>query len=137
MSERFYITTPIYYVTDVPHLGHAYTTIVADALARYHRLRGMPTRFLTGTDEHGQKIARMAEERGRSPKEYAHSVSDAYRATWKALDISNDDFIRTTDADHELFVQELWKTLEQKGDIYLADYEGWYCFVNEQFSTEK
>src|SRR4051794_36612255 len=110
MAKRFYITTPIYYVSDVPHLGHAYTTIVCDALARYHRLRGHETGFLTGTDEHGQKIARMAEERGMAPKAYADKFADAYASTWKALEISNDDFIRTTDADHEAFVQELWRT---------------------------
>jgi methionyl-tRNA synthetase len=134
---RFYITTPIYYVSDVPHLGHAYTTIVADALARYHRLRGDHTGFLTGTDEHGQKIARMAEERGLHPRAYADKIADAYRAAWKALEISNDDFIRTTDADHEAVVQELWRTLEKNGDIYLGDYEGWYCVACEQFYTEK
>src|SRR5688572_13214243 len=104
--KRFYITTPIYYVTDVPHLGHAYTTVVADAIARYHRLRGHKTWFLTGTDEHGQKIARMAEERGLGPKPYADKVTDAYKAAWRALEIENDDFIRTTDVDHEKLVQE-------------------------------
>jgi methionyl-tRNA synthetase len=134
---RFYITTPIYYVSDVPHLGHSYTTIVADALARYHRLRGTRTGFLTGTDEHGQKIARMAEERGLGPRQYADKIADAYRAAWKALEISNDDFIRTTDADHEAMVQDLWRRLEKNGDIYLGDYEGWYCVACEQFYTEK
>jgi methionyl-tRNA synthetase len=137
MASRFYITTPIYYVSDVPHLGHAYTTVVADAIARYHRLRGQTTGFLTGTDEHGQKIARMAEERGMEPMAYATKIADAYRATWKALEIANDDFIRTTDPDHEAFVKELWKTLEAKGDIYLGEYEGWYCVPCEQFYTEK
>jgi methionyl-tRNA synthetase len=135
--SRFYITTPIYYVSDVPHIGHAYTTIVCDTLARYHRLRGHTTSFLSGTDEHGQKIARMAEERGMQPKAYADKIADAYRASWNALEISNDDFIRTTDADHEALVQELWKTLEAKGDIYLGHYEGWYCVACEQFYTEK
>jgi methionyl-tRNA synthetase len=134
---RFYITTPIYYATDVPHLGHAYTTVVADALARYHRLRGDPTGFLTGTDEHGQKVARLAEEAGTSPKVFADRISEAYRAAWRALGISNDDFIRTTDADHEAVVAELWRTMQDKGDIYLGDYEGWYCVACEQFYTEK
>jgi methionyl-tRNA synthetase len=134
---RFYITTPIYYVTDVPHLGHAYTTIIADVLARYHRLRGDETAFLTGTDEHGINIARKAEAAGIAPRDYADKFADAYRATWKALEISNDDFIRTTDADHEALVQEIWKRMEKAGDIYLGEYEGWYCVSCEQFYTEK
>jgi methionyl-tRNA synthetase len=134
---RFYITTPIYYVTDVPHLGHAYTTVIADVLARYHRLRGDQTAFLTGTDEHGINIARKAEAAGISPRAYADKFADAYRATWKALEISNDDFIRTTDADHEALVQEIWRRMEKAGDIYLGEYEGWYCVSCEQFYTEK
>ncbi|HEX6839517.1 MAG TPA: methionine--tRNA ligase [Polyangia bacterium] len=134
---RFYITTPIYYVSDVPHIGHAYTTIVCDALARYHRLRGHKTRFLTGTDEHGQKIARMAEAAKVTPRQYADKFADAYRATWKALEISNDDFIRTTDADHEATVQELWRAMEKNGSIYEGEYEGWYCVACERFYTEK
>jgi methionyl-tRNA synthetase len=134
---RFYITTPIYYVTDVPHLGHAYTTVIADVMARYHRLRGDEVGFLTGTDEHGQKIARQAEAAGVAPRAYADRFADAYRATWKALEISNSDFIRTTDADHEALVQELWRRLEKSGDIYLGEYEGWYCVHCEQFYTEK
>jgi methionyl-tRNA synthetase len=137
--SRFYITTPIYYVSDVPHLGHAYTTVVADALARHRRLReGRDTvRFLTGTDDHGQKIARLAEPAGLSPQQFADKFADAYRTTWKALEIANDDFIRTTDADHEAVVQELWRKLEAQGDIYEGEYEGWYCVPCEQFYTEK
>src|SRR5712692_2717004 len=134
---KFYITTPIYYVSDAPHIGHAYTTIVADALARYHRLRGHQTRLLTGTDDHGQKIARLAEARGVTPREYADKFADVYRATWKALEISNDDFIRTTDPDHEATVQDLWRAMEKNGAIYLGDYEGWYCVACEQVYTEK
>ena len=134
---RFYITTPIYYVSDVPHIGHAYTTIVCDAVARYHRLRGHETRFLTGTDEHGQKIARMAEAAKVTPRHYADKFADAYRATWNALEISNDDFIRTTDADHEATVQELWRAMEKNGTIYEGEYEGWYCVACERFYTEK
>ena len=134
---RFYITTPIYYVSDVPHIGHAYTTIVCDALARYHRLRGHATRFLTGTDEHGQKIARMAEAAKVTPRQYADKFADAYRATWNALEISNDDFIRTTDADHEATVQALWRAMEQSGTIYEGEYEGWYCVPCERFYTDK
>jgi len=134
---RFYITTPIYYVSDVPHIGHAYTTIVCDALARYHRLRGHDVKFLTGTDEHGQKIARLAETAKVTPRHYADKFADAYRATWKALEISNDDFIRTTDADHEATVQELWRAMEKNGTIYEGEYEGWYCVACERFYTEK
>jgi methionyl-tRNA synthetase len=137
MPARFYVTTPIYYVSDVPHLGHAYTTVVADALARFHRLRGDQTRFLTGTDDHGQKIERLAAEKGIGPRAFADNFADAYRATWQKLGISNDDFIRTTDADHEAVVKDLWKKLEASGDLYLADYEGWYCVPCEQFYTEK
>jgi methionyl-tRNA synthetase len=135
--SRFYITTPIYYVSDVPHLGHAYTTIVCDALSRYHRLRGDATRFLTGTDEHGQKIARLAEAHHVSPRSYADKFADAYKATWHALEIANDDFIRTTDPDHEATVQEVWRRMEKNGAVYLGDYEGWYCVACEQFYTEK
>ena len=137
MAQRFYLTTPIYYVSDVPHLGHAYTTIVADALARYHRLRGHETRFLTGTDDHGQKIERLADAAKISPRAYADKFAEAYRATWKALEISNDDFIRTTDEDHEATVQTLWRAIDKNGFIYLSDYEGWYCVSCEQFYTEK
>jgi methionyl-tRNA synthetase len=137
MASRFYVTTPIYYVSDVPHLGHAYTTIVADTLARYHRLRGRPTRFLTGTDEHGQKIARMAEAAKVTPRAYADKFAEAYRATWTALEISNDDFIRTTDPDHEATVQDLWRAMDANGAIYEGEYEGWYCVPCEQFYTEK
>ncbi len=136
-ARRFYITTPIYYVSDPPHIGHAYTTIVADAIARYHRMRGDRTHYLTGTDEHGQKIARIAEERGKSPKAYADEIAGRYREAWRQLGIAHDDFIRTTDADHEAEVQALWRKLEQQGDIYLADYEGPYCVSCEQFYTEK
>ncbi|HEX9105473.1 MAG TPA: methionine--tRNA ligase, partial [Polyangia bacterium] len=134
---RFYITTPIYYVSDVPHIGHAYTTIVCDALARYHRLRGHATRYLTGTDEHGQKIARMAEAAKVTPRQYADKFADAYRATWNALEISNDDFIRTTDADHEATVQALWRAMDKNGTIYEGEYEGWYCVPCERFYTDK
>ncbi len=136
-NARFYVTTPIYYVSDVPHLGHAYTTVVCDTLARYHRLRGDDTYFLTGTDEHGQKIARMAEQHGVGEKEYADRIAAAYQAAWRALGISHDHFIRTTDVEHERTVQELWSELERRGDIYKGNYEGWYCVPCEQFYTEK
>ena len=136
-ASRFYITTPIYYVSDPPHIGHAYTTIVADAVARFHRMRGDVTHFLTGTDEHGQKISRIAEERGKTPKAYSDEIAGAYKLAWQQLGISYDDFIRTTDADHEAEVQALWRTLEARGDIYLAEYEGPYCVACEQFYTDK
>ena len=137
MAERFYFTTPIYYVSDVPHLGHAYTTVVGDALARYHRLRGHATGYLTGTDEHGQKIERMAKERGKSTRQYVDEIAAAYQEAWRRLHVDNDDFIRTTDADHEAVVQEVWRRMEERGDLYLGHYEGWYCVACEQFFTEK
>lgn len=138
MTERpFYVTTPIYYVNDVPHLGHAYTTVVADALARHARRRGVPTRFLTGTDEHGQKIERAAAEQGLTPIELANRVVDRFRALWDRLDIRYDDFIRTTEPRHERYVQGLWRKLADRGDIYLADYEGLYCVGCEGYYTEK
>jgi len=137
MTKRYYITTPIYYVSDPPHIGHAYTTIVADALARYHRMLGETVHYLTGTDDHGQKISRIAEERGKTPQAYTDEIAGAYKDAWRRLGISNDDFIRTTDADHEAEVQALWRKLEAQGDIYLAEYEGPYCVACEQFYTEK
>ena len=132
----FYITTPIYYVNDVPHLGHAYTTIVADALARFHRSRGDDTYFLTGTDEHGQKIQDAAAERGVKPLELADQVVERFKQTWAALDITHDDFIRTTEARHKEVVAEIWKRMEAAGDIYLDAYSGWYCVRCEQYYTE-
>jgi methionyl-tRNA synthetase len=137
MAPRVYLTTPIYYVSDVPHLGHAYTTIVTDALARFHRMRGTDTRFLTGTDNHGQKIERMAAAHSQPPKQYADAIGESYRRTWQTLGITNDDFIRTTDPDHEAVVQELWQVWEKNGDVYLGHYEGWYCVACEQYYTEK
>jgi methionyl-tRNA synthetase len=135
--DRFYVTTPIYYVSDVPHIGHAYTTIVCDALARFWRLRGRPTQFLTGTDDHGQKIQRLADAAGVAPRAFADKYADAYRDAWKTLEISNDYFIRTTDPEHEAAVQELWRKMAANGDIYEGEYEGWYCVPCEQFYTEK
>jgi methionyl-tRNA synthetase len=134
---RFYVTTPIYYVNDVPHLGTAYTTIVADALRRYHLLRGDATRMLTGTDEHGLKLEREALARGVSPSEFVRVMSDRFEATWPKLEVVPDDFIRTTQPRHEKLVQELWQTIEKKGDLYLGDYEGWYCVGCEELKTEK
>lgn len=137
MSRRLYLTTPIYYASDAPHLGHAYTTVVADALVRYHRLCGRDARLLTGTDDHGQKIAAAAAQRSVSPQHYADAIAESYRACWRALGVSHDDFIRTTDADHEAVVRELWGRLVAGGWIELRPYTGWYCVPCEQFYPEK
>jgi methionyl-tRNA synthetase len=133
---RFYVTTPIYYVNDVPHIGHAYTTITADALARWHRLLGDEVWFLTGTDEHGLKVQRAAEENGLTPREQADRTSERFRDTWKLLDISNDDFIRTTERRHYLAVQQLMTAAYDNGYIELGSYEGLYCVSCEAYYTE-
>ena len=132
-KKTFYITTPIYYVNDVPHIGHAYTTVIADALARFHKLAGQDVFFLTGTDEHGQKIEKAAAEKGLTPKALADSVVGRAQDLWKALDISNDFFIRTTMAFHEKGVQKLFQMLLDQGDIYKGEYKGWYCVSDENF----
>ena len=130
---KYYVTTPIYYVNDVPHLGHAYTTIAADVMARYKRLRGYEVFFLTGTDEHGQKIEKSARAKGVSPKELADSVVVNFKRLWERLNIDYSHFIRTTDDYHERVVQEIFQRLYDKGDIYLGEYEGWYCTPCESF----
>jgi methionyl-tRNA synthetase len=135
--KQVYITTPIYYVNDVAHIGHAYTTIIADMLARYSRLVGYDTFFLTGTDEHGQKIATSAEARGKTPKEYADEVSGKFKGLWDDFGITYDKFIRTTDEDHKAGVQKAFKKMFDKGDIYKGEYEGHYCVSCETFFTEK
>jgi methionyl-tRNA synthetase len=137
MTQRFYITTPIYYLNAAPHVGHAYSTVVADALARYHRLRGHDTRFLTGTDEHGLKIQQAAEKAGRTPQAHVDLLAEEFRQLWPALNIEPDDFIRTTEPRHMQRVQELWKRVADRGDIYLGKYEGWYCVADEAYYTEK
>jgi methionyl-tRNA synthetase len=138
VSDRFfYLTTPIYYVNAEPHLGHAYTTILGDAMARWHRLAGDRVWFLTGTDEHGDKIAQAAAAAGVSPQAYADRISAAYRETWRRLGISNDDFIRTTEPRHEKVVQKILQALWDAGEIYLGRYGGHYCFGCERFYTEK
>jgi len=136
MAEKFYVTTPIYYVNDVPHLGHAYTTIAADVLARYKRQKGIKTFFLTGTDEHGQKIQKTAEEKGISPKELADQTHLSFKKLWQKLNIQYDRFIRTTDEDHKKAVQYIFQKCYENGDIYLAEYESWYCVGCEEFKTE-
>ena len=134
--KTFYVTTPIYYVNDVPHIGHAYTTVASDVIARYKRLKGFDVRFLTGTDEHGQKVEKSAVEAGVEPKELADRVVKRFQELWGLLNISNDDFIRTTDARHKAAVERIWSEVEGKGDIYLDHYEDWYCTPCEMFITE-
>ena len=136
MSKTFYITTPIYYINAPPHIGHAYTTVAADVLARWHRSRGAVVHLLTGTDEHGAKIEQAAREHDVSPRQYADDVSDKFRALWKHLDIHHDDFIRTTEPRHERKVQEAFSRLLKSGDIYKGHYKGFYCVSDETFWTE-
>jgi methionyl-tRNA synthetase len=136
VTDRFYVTTPIYYVNDVPHIGHAYTTVTADALARWHRLLGEDTFFLTGTDEHGQKVMRSAEEAGLTPLEQADRTSARFREAWDLLDISYDDFIRTTEDRHTEAVQALLQAAYDNGHIYRDTYVGLYCVHCEAYYTE-
>ncbi|EAL0271830.1 methionine--tRNA ligase [Campylobacter lari] len=131
-----YITTPIYYVNDVAHIGHAYTTIIADTLARFYRLQGEKTFFLTGTDEHGQKIEQAASARNFTPKEYADEISSKFKKLWDEFEISYDYFIRTTDENHKLSVQKAFKKMFDKGDIYKGTYEGFYCVSCESYFTQ-
>jgi len=137
VRKSFYITTPIYYPSDKLHIGHAYTTVAADTIARYKRLKGYDTRFLTGSDEHGQKIQRTAKERGMEPKEYVDRIVAGFKELWKALEVSYDDFIRTTEDRHKEIVQEIFVKLYEQGDIYKSEYEGWYCTPCETFWTER
>ena len=138
MPGRFYVTTPIYYVNDVPHLGTAYTTVTADALRRFHLLAGDETRMLTGTDEHGQKIQEAATARGVSPQVFVDEVSARFREAWPQLSVASDDFIRTTEPRHIAFVQELWKAIAARGDdLYPGVYDEWYCVGCESYKTEK
>ncbi len=134
--SKFYVTTPIYYVNDVPHIGHAYTTVAADTVARFYRLRGYDVFFLTGTDEHGLKIQKSAEEKGISPKELADRNSENFKKLWEFLGIEYDRFIRTTDPEHVEFVKEVFQRSYERGDIYLGEYEGWYCVGCEEFKSE-
>ena len=133
MSDRFYVTTPIYYVNDVPHIGHAYTTVIADAVARWHRLLDEDVFFLTGTDEHGLKVQRSAEERGLTPQQHADATSARFREAWALLDISNDDFIRTTEDRHAVAVTALMQAAYDNGHIYKDTYEGLYCVSCEAY----
>lgn len=137
MDKKFYITTPIYYPSDKLHIGHSYTTVAVDSMARYKRLRGYDVKFLTGTDEHGQKIERVAREKGQEPKEYVDGIVSWIKDLWKLMDISYDDFIRTTDERHVKCVQKIFKALYDNGDIYKSKYEGIYCTPCETFFTER
>ncbi len=137
MSEKFYITTPIYYPSDKLHIGHTYCTVAADTMARFKRLRGYDVMFLTGTDEHGQKIEKVAREHGKQPIEYVDEIVAGIKDLWKLMNISNDDFIRTTEERHKLTVQKIFKILYDKGDIYKSEYEGQYCTPCESFWLER
>src|SRR5215472_4901759 len=136
MASRYYVTTPIYYVNDVPHVGNAYTTITADALRRYQALRGRDTFMLTGTDEHGLKVERAAKEAGLTPKEFADRISSRFRDAWPQLLVES-GFIRTTDPQHEQLVIDLWNRVAERKHLYRGEYEDWYCVHCESFKTDK
>ncbi len=137
MPKRFYVTTPIYYVNDVPHIGHAYTTIAADVLARFHRLQGHDVFFLTGLDEHGQKVQQAAAKAGIAPQAHCDQLMPTFKELWARLNISQDGFIRTTDTEHQGVVQRCLQQLYERELIYQAEYVGWYCTFDERFWTEK
>jgi methionyl-tRNA synthetase len=136
-SKRYYITTPIYYVNDAPHIGHAYTSLACDALARFKRLDGYDVKFLTGTDEHGQKVEKSASAAGSDPKAFTDKVSQNFRDLAAFMNYSNDDFIRTTEERHIRSCQDLWQRLEERGEIYVGSYAGWYAVRDEAFYAEK
>jgi len=131
--QKFYITTPIYYVNARPHIGHAYTTLVCDAIARRKRMLGFDTYFLTGSDEHGQKIERSAVAAGKTPKQFADEVSDLFRSLFEKMNISNDDFIRTTEPRHKAGAQEMFRRLQENKHIYKGTYTGQYCVFDELY----
>ncbi|MBT3358480.1 MAG: methionine--tRNA ligase [Rhodospirillales bacterium] len=135
-AKRYYVTTPIYYVNDAPHIGHAYTTLACDVLARFKRLDGYDVKFLTGTDEHGQKVEKSAQAAGVSPQEFTDRVSKNFRDLAEFMKFTNDDFIRTTEKRHRLSVQDLWKRLIERDQIYLGSYAGWYAVRDEAFYGE-
>ena len=136
-NKKFYVTTPIYYVNDLPHLGHAYTTVAADIIARFKRLQGYDVFFLTGTDEHGQKVEQAAQKRNVAPQEHCDELHLRFKELWKRLNVSNNDFIRTTEERHKEIVRQVLQVLFDKGEIYKDSYEGWYCLPDERFWTEK
>ena len=137
MAEPFYVTTPIYYPSDRLHIGHALTTTMADTLARYKRMRGYEVWFLTGSDEHGQKIQRKALEAGLTPQEYVDRIVATFQDLWQRLGVSYNDFLRTTEDRHQRAVQTLFNKLRAQGDIYKSTYEGWYCTECEAFLLER
>jgi methionyl-tRNA synthetase len=134
--SNFYITSPIYYVNDVPHIGHAYTSVACDVIACFKRLQGDEVFFLTGTDEHGQKVEKSALARGKNPQQFCDEVSQKFRELAQILNLSNDDFIRTTEERHKKCAQEFWCRLEKNGWIYKGTYEGWYAVRDEAFYAE-
>ena len=134
-NNKFYITTPIYYVNSKPHLGTLYSTLLADVVARYKKLCGKDVFFLTGSDEHGQKLAKAAEDANRSPKEFVDSIVKTFKDMWNLYELEYDKFIRTTDKEHEDAVSAWIKKLQNNGDIYKSTYEGWYCVPCETFIT--
>ena len=133
MNNKYYITTPIYYVNDKPHLGHAYTSLVADTIARYKKLHKLDVLFVTGTDEHGQKVEEAAKNSNSSPKEFVDNVSKKFINLAKLLELTNNDFIRTSEKRHTTYVKKIWQKLEAIGDIYLDKYKGWYSIRDESF----
>ena len=137
MSKAFYVTTPIYYANAAPHMGHAYTTVIADFLARFHRLDGFDAYFLVGTDEHGEKIFQAANQAGMDPQQFCDRISQRFRDAWQVLDISHDDFIRTTEERHKAVVLRILEAVHAAGDIYYDEYEGLYCVGCERFLTDK
>ena len=136
MKERFYLTTPLYYVNDIPHIGHAYTTIAADVLARYKKSQGFDVHFLTGTDEHGQKVWKAAEAAGQTPQVFVDGIVERFKSAWQTLNVQYDDFIRTTEPRHEECVQKIFSRLLKQGDIYKGQYQGWYCVTCETYWAE-
>lgn len=136
LTKNFYVTSPIYYVNDVPHIGHAYTSVACDTIARFKRLQGFDVRFLTGTDEHGQKVEKSALNRSKTPQEFCDEISQKFRELANVLNLSNDDFIRTTEDRHKKCAQEFWRILEKNGWIYKSTYEGWYAVRDEAFYGE-
>ena len=136
MGKNFYITTPIYYPSAKPHMGHAYSSIIADFFARFKRIDGFNVKFLTGTDEHGLKIQRAAEKKGLDTLKFCDEISKTFRDLSKILNLTNTDFIRTTESRHIKSVQNLWSELEKSGNIYLSKYSGWYSVSDETFYTE-
>ncbi|OGB87292.1 methionine--tRNA ligase [candidate division WOR-1 bacterium RIFCSPLOWO2_02_FULL_46_20] len=136
MKRKYYLTTPLYYVNDIPHIGHAYTTIAADVLARYKKMMGFDVYFLTGTDEHGHKIWLAAEDKKETTQKFVDKMAEGFKTAWRTLDIAYDDFLRTTENRHEQVVQAVFSKLMEQGDIYKGEYEGWYCVPCESFWSE-